>query len=190
MADRAPRRSDAEERLLLARVARRDEEAFAELYNRYATALYSVALGIVRDGREAEEVVQDAFVRVWKKAHTYDPAGARPFRWVFLITRRLCLSRLRVKKNHMLAPVENEDFFASRASTDHEVREQEERREAIRRLLGELAPEQRECLEMALFTGMTHQEIAERMSRPLGTVKAWIRRGLLKIRDDLEEATR
>lgn len=187
MPTRAHASDDLEEKRLLQQVAHGDERALSRLYQRYGDVLFSLALSITRDAHEAEEVVQDAFLRIWNKAHTYDPSGARPFRWVFHITKRLAISRLRSKARRYIPTSEDDPTFSRQLTFDDlEKRASSEEREAVRRALHDLPDDQRECLELALFSGLTHQEISDASLRPLGTVKAWIRRGMQQLKEALQ----
>ena len=182
----AGREEDALEARLLSRIAGADQQALEELYRRYATPLYSFICRMLESREEAADVLQECFCRVWKRAATYNPARSRPFSWVVMMTRGLCLDRLRRMGTRerglqrLLAEAASEPlnstvdnlFFAERC-----VR--------IRRALESLADVDRRCIELSFFHGMPHPEIATTLGLPLGTVKSRLRRTLLRLRTDL-----
>ena len=170
---------------LLARVAAGDEQALAALYDGLSSLAFGLALRVVGNADTAEDVVQDAFLRIWHRADRYDPArgAARP--WVLRVVRNVAIDRIRTgdararaeTRSHTdvaLAPVpEQPDETASRS----------ERSQTLKRALAELPPEQRRAIEIAYFEGLSHSEIAERERMPLGTVKTRIRDGVLRLRE-------
>jgi len=180
-----------EEALLLAQAGSGDREAFRALYSRYSAPLFSLAVRIVGDVGEAEEVLQDAFVKIWRNAASYDSRKARPFTWAVTILRRTCFDLLR-KRRRLLptSPLRAEDAAPEGPSSGDIVRRDADVREDTERMRGALedAPAaQRRALELALFSGMTQAEIAQRLGQPVGTVKSWIRRGLLDLRANLND---
>jgi RNA polymerase sigma-70 factor (ECF subfamily) len=181
-----------EEACLLAQAGVGDREAFRQLYARYSAPLLSLAVRLVGNLGEAEELLQDAFVKIWRNAASYDPRKSRPFTWAVTVTRRTCIDHLRKRQRlPVTTPLADDESAADRAAGDA-VRNSAEAREDSERLRGALAeapPKQRQALELALFSEMTHVEIAERLEQPVGTVKSWIRRGLLDLRTTLEEPT-
>lgn len=174
---------------LLARVAHGDEAAFAQFYDLMANPLYALALRMMNDTREAEDVVQEGFAYIWRRAATYDSARSSPFTWAVMIIRNKAIDRLRIRQRQarLLEKVTLEagdglDFDGS--SADEPVRREQclQVRAALQRIPGE----QLEAVELAFFGGLTHEQIAQRLDAPLGTVKARIRRGLLRLRDCLK----
>ncbi len=174
---------------LLGRIAQRDLQALSEFYDSTATPLFSIALRILHDPAEAEEVIQDVFVQVWEKAPLFDARLGSAFGWALSITRHKAIDRLRSKQrqarliDELLASSETEPLLtafpeAGSAETEEAM--------AVRRAVSELPREQRQAIELAFFAGLTHPEIADALHEPLGTVKARIRRGLLKLRRSLE----
>lgn len=173
---------------LMRRVADRDRAAFGLLYDRLAGVLYTASLRILNDSAEAEDVIQDLFVQIWDKAVSYDQRLGKPFNWALTMTRNRSIDRLRALKRRYEFIAEATDtahatpVFASDAG--HEVY-QREKTTHVRRALTELPLEQRQALEMAFLGGMTQNEIADRLGQPLGTIKARIRRGMLKLKESL-----
>ncbi len=174
---------------LLRRVAQGELPALSEFYDQTATPLFSLALRILADHAEAEEVIQDVFVQVWEKAAAFDPLLGSPFQWAFGITRHRAIDRLRNRQRRARLIEELLEKGAAEApasaSPDAEAVEVESAA-SVRGALVNLPDDQRQAIELSFFAGMTHAEIATALNEPLGTVKARIRRGLLKLREALE----
>lgn len=171
----------------MARTAESDKAAFGQLYDRYAGLIFSVATRILRNEKEAEDVMQDVFLQIWNKAASYDAALGKPVNWFITLTRHRSIDRLRALQRryeyvHELGEAEEE--LADNAWMPGV--ESGERSLAVKSALQLLPIDQREAIEHAFFGGLTHEEIAERLQTPLGTIKARIRRGMLKLRDSLE----
>ena len=182
------KRADGE-RDLLRRIAARETRALDELYQCYAGPLYSYAFKILSSHEDAEEVLQDTFVRIWKRAPKYDSAQSKPFTWSVMITRGLALDRLRRRsKKSALRLVPLESVEEPHSMTDDCISHLffSESSRQVRQALDTLSQPERECLEWVIFSETTHQQIAERTQQPLGTVKARIRRGMIKLRTALE----
>jgi len=181
-----------EEACLLAQVGAGNREAFRLLYARYSAPLFSLAIRLVGDVGDAEEMLQDAFVKIWRHAASYDSRKSRPFTWAVTIMRRTCFDLLRKRRRlPMTAPLAADAGALPGYSSGETVRREAEAREDSERLLGALAdspPIQRRALELALFSGMTQSEIAQHLEQPVGTVKSWIRRGLLDLRTTLNDS--
>jgi RNA polymerase sigma-70 factor (ECF subfamily) len=174
---------------LLRRVAERDLQALSEFYDQTATPLFSVALRILGDHGEAEEVTQDVFVQIWEKAPAFDDLLGSAFQWALSITRHRAIDRLRKSKRRARLIEELLETGTAdsreRALPDAEAMGGESA-VAVRAALDSLPQEQRHAIELAFFAGLTHPEIVELLDEPLGTIKARIRRGLLKLREALE----
>ncbi len=169
---------------LLQQISNGDRDAFQALYQRYANAVYSMALRITRDPHMAEEVVQDVFMKIWNKHHLYDAKRGRFGTWLLSITRFAAIDRLRYENRRFQATGEELEGPTSEevraAQVDHDLWE---RGQHLRMLLDHLPPEQRQVVELAYFGGLTHRELAERLGVPLGTVKSRLRLALAKLRD-------
>ena len=173
---------------LLLAVARRDEAAFAALYDRMARPVFSLIVRVVRSRAEAEEVLQEAFWQIWERAPDYRPELGSAFCWIVTIARRKAIDRLRANSRHLQRIEEAqgarvEDDFASPAALD--ALAADERGTAVRAALAKLAPGERRVIALAFFDGLTHLEIAAAERAPVGTVKARIRRGMLKLKPAL-----
>lgn len=175
-----------EEACLLARCGAGDRTAFRELYARYSAPLFSLAVRMVGDAGEAEEAVQDAFVKVWRNAASFDPSRSRPFTWAVTLTRRTCIDHLRKRGRRPVGvPLPADEILEAEGAAGRDARASAEIAEdsaIVGEALSGVSPGQRSALEMALYTGMTQAEIAERLGQPVGTVKSWIRRGLINLR--------
>jgi RNA polymerase sigma-70 factor, ECF subfamily len=173
---------------LAAAMAGGDREALGQLYDLLAKPLYSLALRVTGDTSEAQDVVQDVFVQLWHKAADYDPARGSYFSWAATLARNRSLDRIRMRKRRSeiiqtsaadIGPAGDANLGSDDALWLRE------KAAAVRAALRVLPPEQRQAIELAFFGGLTQQEISARLGDPLGTVKARIRRGLLRLREAL-----
>jgi RNA polymerase sigma-70 factor, ECF subfamily len=180
------RNRDAE---VIRRIRAGDQTAFLEFYDRYASLLLSVAARVLGDRREAEDVLQDVCTQIWQKSSAYDAALGTLSSWAVTMTRNKAIDRVRASsRRQRLAQeiaVSAEQPEEPVAASANELLYGRERAERIRTALHELGPEQREVIELAYFSGLSQSEIATRLALPLGTVKARIRRGMLKLREQL-----
>jgi RNA polymerase sigma-70 factor, ECF subfamily len=172
---------------LLRRVGQGDRKSFEDLYDRFSGVLFSTALQILNDHREAEDVVQDVFVQIWDKAKLYDAARGKPLTWAMTLTRNKAIDRLRSaqRRYRLQDQVEKETKVTSQVALKDSSEEVEilEKSRLIRAAVMELSKEQREAIELAFFSGLTQNEIAQELNQPLGTVKARIRRGMLRLKE-------
>jgi RNA polymerase sigma-70 factor (ECF subfamily) len=174
---------------LLRRIAGQDRVALAEYYDHTAPALFSFARQMLGNASDAEEVIQDVFVQIWNKAATFDPNIGRAFHWSMSITRHRCIDWLRARQRRsrvLVAAAEGLEGVSDVEPARQESAMNSDEVVAIRSAVVGLPREQRQAIEMAFFGGLTHEEIAEALNEPLGTVKARIRRGMLKLRDNLK----
>jgi RNA polymerase sigma factor (sigma-70 family) len=180
-----PTTYNTEQDLVLA-LKRRDEQAFSTLYDNYAGALYSIIKQIITDNAElASDVLQEVFINIYRKIDTYDQTKGRLFTWMLNIARNASIDTLRSKsyqnsrKNQELP--DNVYKGAGNQLTHLNVDNI-----GLKKVLEKLRPEHRVLVELAYFKGFTHEEIAEMMSIPLGTVKTRIRNALLQLREYLQ----
>jgi RNA polymerase sigma-70 factor (ECF subfamily) len=174
----------------LTRVSAGDESAFRELYDRYSSALYGLALRVLRDASEAEDVLQEAFMVIWRKAATFDSERSSPFSWAVMIVRNKAIDRLRSRdrgERIQTALSEEEAGLDHRDEASAEEPVRRERRQQVGSALAQIPEEQRQAIELAFFGGLTQEEVSSRLAAPLGTIKARIRRGLLRLRELLKE---
>ena len=182
--------TEEEQTELLRRVATRDHGALAELYDHLSGPLFSMAVHILGDAREAEEVIQDVFVQIWSRAASFDRRLGAPFHWSASITRNRCIDYLRSRQRRFRLQDEltheTEIFTVASENPAREALSGEELAR-VRTAVRELPEDQRQAIDMAFFGGLTHAEIAEALGAPLGTVKARIRRGMMKLKECLNE---
>jgi RNA polymerase sigma-70 factor (ECF subfamily) len=173
---------------LLARVAERDEGALGKLYDLCGPGLLGLALQILPDRRAAEEVVESAFVRLWKEARHQAHAGHSVAAWLVITTRNAAIERRRAERQlPALArrpPRALQDLFF-RLPRPEEIARLEERRELLKKVVNQLPQPQRYALELAVFEGYTEAEIAEKLGEPLGRVQAALRAGMRFLRHRL-----
>lgn len=177
---------------LMTRVVAGDEAAFTSLYRQLSPGLFSMIYQILQDQKESEDVLQEAFVQMWKKASTYEPQRSALFTWAVMISRNKAIDRLRGRQRRArLVEDATAEFSASAAEMESGadvLSSQSDERKRIRGALSALPASQREAIELAFFTDMTQAEVSAKLSEPLGTVKARIRRGLLALRDLLQSS--
>ena len=155
-----------------------DEQAMAQLYDRYSPLVYSIALRVVGETGAAEDVLQEIFLRLWRNPETFDSSRGSLPAWLAVITRNRAIDVLR--KRHSKTDLED-----VQASVEPDLASDVERSrvlEKVRSALRSMSQQQRSALELAFFEGLTHTEIAERSGEPLGTIKTRIRTGLLVLR--------
>lgn len=184
---RVPNEVDA---TLVRQMSSGDEGAFATFYDRFAPGLFSMIYAILHDPKESEDVLQDAFVQMWKRTATYDATRSSLFTWAVMIARHKAIDRLRSRQRQtrLSEAVANEtEPFAVSAPSDRadNALARTDERERVRAALNQIGEAQREAIDLAFFGGLTQTQISERLGAPLGTVKANIRRGLLALREVL-----
>jgi RNA polymerase sigma-70 factor (ECF subfamily) len=172
---------------LLRRVAAGDRRGFEELYDRFSGILFSVAFRVLNNQEAAEDVLQDVFIQIWEKAPLYDPARGKPITWAVTLTRHKAIDRLRsIQRRSRLqdeVQKESETFEQFDGKSSFDAVNSAEAAKMIRDAIQTLSADQREAIELAFFSSMTQAEIAERLNEPLGTVKARIRRGMMRLRE-------
>jgi RNA polymerase sigma-70 factor, ECF subfamily len=177
----------AADRTALARMARGDHDALAELYDRHARPVYSLALRILQDRADAEDVVQEAFAQAWAQAARYDAQRGAVAAWLLTLARSRAIDRLRSKRARPdRSAGENAvvDVADAAATPDLQLLSAEQV-DRVRVALRDLPALQRVTLELAYYEGLSHAEIAEQLEQPLGTVKTRIRQGMIRLREAL-----
>ena len=171
---------------LLRRIADGDTDAFGVLYDRYARPAFSLALRIVGDGRSAEDVVQEAFVNVWRMARSFDQRRGPARSWLLGTVHHRAVDFYRRARGRQVADVPLSEHLASEGDDLWRRVTLAVDGEALHAALGQLPVDQREAIEMAYFQGYTHREIADARGLPLGTVKSRIRIGMDKLRESMK----
>ena len=173
---------------LLLDVAQGDRAAFERLYRLASPRLFAICLRLLPDRAEAEDVLQDVFTSIWHKAEQFDPDRASAMAWMAMIARNRCIDRLR-SPGHAVrtTAIELGDELPDGGSTPAEEAVASNERERLQDCLQRLDDRRRGLIRTAFFEGVTYEELATRSGAPLGSVKSWIRRGLLQLRACLEQ---
>lgn len=173
---------------LLAAMAQGDKSALARLYDSLGKPLYSLAYRVTNDATEAQDIVQDVFLQMWRTAGTYDTDRGSVFGWAATLTRNRAIDRVRMRKRRAELLAASAPDLQPASASDQDSSDLlwvREKSTAVRAALAQLASDQQTAIELAFFSGLTQQEIAAKLNAPLGTIKARIRRGLLKLRETL-----
>jgi RNA polymerase sigma-70 factor (ECF subfamily) len=171
----------------LAAVAGGNRAALAEVYRLTAAKLFGVCLRILAERSEAEDVLQDVYLTVWQRAGTYDPGRASPMTWLIAIARNKSIDRLRAGGVLRRAgPIELAESLSDPSAGALDALEASEERRRLFGCLEELDPQQRGAIRTAFLDGWTYEQIAVAQGVPLGTMKSWVRRGLMKLKACLE----
>lgn len=186
---------------LLARTALGDRAAFEALYNDTSAYLLGVILRIVGDRDLAEDLLQEVFVNVWRGAGSFDAQRSQALTWMTSIARNRAIDGLRRRRADPVVPVSQlggldaegdaadlADTVADEAAGPLELMQQAAEAAGLHRCLGELSHEQRQCLSLAYYRGLSYGETAAHLAQPLGTVKSWVRRALMAMRECLGRA--
>jgi RNA polymerase sigma-70 factor (ECF subfamily) len=169
------------------RVASGDRAALQTTYRLTSTKLFGVCLRILHERAEAEDVLQEIYLTVWQKAAGFDPARASPMTWLIAIARNKAIDRLRAGgRSRRMEPIDSAAEVVDVAPLADETLTQDEANAKLKACLGGLAENEQNALRGAFFDGNTSEELAARMNVPLGTMKSWIRRALLKLKACLE----
>jgi RNA polymerase sigma-70 factor (ECF subfamily) len=184
---------------LLAQVALGDRAAFSSLYKAVSAPLLGVILRIQRDRGQAEDVLQEIFVSIWRAAQGFDAARAQPMTWLTSIARNRAIDSLRRNKTEVatvsaLGGDDDDvgpnlvDTFASDLGGPLEMLTQAAQAQALAHCVDALSAEQQQCVALAYYQGLSHSEVAQHLRQPLGTVKSWVRRALMALKDCLGQA--
>lgn len=170
-------------------MARGDHAALARAYDQMGPIVFSLAVRMLRDRPAAEDVTQDIFVQVWRQAANYDTSRGSPEAWIMMIARTRVLDRLRSRSAGIVLKTVGDNLPDAPDGEDWPDDLAMSREDAVnvRHALAELPHDQKHAIELAFFDGLTHVEISEKLTVPLGTIKTRIRLGLIKIRDRLSE---
>lgn len=171
---------------LLVDVAAGSRNAFESLYRATAPRLLGVCLRVLSDRDEAEDVLQEVFTTIWHKAHQFDPARASPIAWLAMIARNKAIDRLRAAPARgTLAPIEYADDIPDAGATPLQTAVSADERARLEACMQQLDARRQSLIRAAFFEGSTYEELSQRIASPLGSVKSWIRRGLLQLRECL-----
>jgi RNA polymerase sigma-70 factor (ECF subfamily) len=163
----------------------RDQQAFSYLYDNYAAALNGIIYRMVEDRELSEDILQEAFVKIWNNFSSYDTGKGRLFTWMLNITRNLTIDTMRSKGYKKQAKISSDENSVSNLTDDGRITERFDAM-GIRKQLANLKPEQKSIIDLAYFNGYTQDEISKEMGIPLGTVKTRMRAAMLELRKMLE----
>ncbi len=177
---------------LLAATAGGDAAAFRALYDASSAHLFGLLLRMLKRRDWAEEALQDCYLKIWQKADTYAPDKGAPLTWLMSVARYRALDLLRLRRPEVALPDTDDDASLAYADPSHDADPQARAMEGeglgrLRDCLRELPVEQQRSVLLAYYEGYTHQELAREMNAPLGTIKSWVRRGLQRLRECLDE---
>ena len=171
----------------LAAVARGDAKAFEQIYRATSAKLFGVCVGILPTRSDAEEVLQEVFTTIWRKAGQFDAARASPITWLAMMARNRAIDRLRSSANERAgAPIDLAEEVHDDAPTTLATVEASDDKRRLESCMGQLEPQRRTLIRTAFFEGVTYEALAQRSGSPLGSVKSWIRRGLAQLKACLE----
>jgi RNA polymerase sigma-70 factor (ECF subfamily) len=176
---------------LVHRLLQKDVSAFEQLYDRHSRPVYALVLRILQQAGTSEEVVQDVFLQLWRNAAQYDESRGAFLPWLLTLARNRALDTLRLKSERQRRREDQTEELPSVAvAPEYEKALDEKRRaEKVRAVMSALSPQQKKAIELAYFEGLSHTEIAAALKEPLGTVKSWIRNGLMRLKQELQAAT-
>ena len=166
---------------LLGATGRLDRQAFSRLYRLTSPKLYGVALRILKNETSAQDCLQESFISVWRQAGSYRSDRAAPMTWLTTIVRNRAIDILRKQPHDEVSTEAESELASTTRQLDTAID-----RLSIHKCLAELKPDQRDCMLLAYYEGLTHPELAEQLHLPLGTIKTWIRRGLEQLRQCLQ----
>jgi RNA polymerase sigma-70 factor (ECF subfamily) len=191
VAGAVPMNEQQQDRSCMERIRAGDMRALEELYDRHSGLLYSAALRILGRAADAEEVLQEAWLQAWNRAESYDVARGAVVAWLLTLLRSRAIDRVRSRASRQRVEQAVAEAPPPQAVVEPPaVAAQRELQERVTSALEELAPQQRQVLELAYFGGLSQSEIASRLGAPLGTVKSWTRQALMRLRDLVPEEVR
>ena len=174
---------------LVALVARGDEDALAELYDRVGRVAYGLALRVLRDDRHAEDAVQEAFLQVWRSAATFRAERAKASTWILTLVHRRAVDLVRREERRQADPLTDDSAAGVAPEETEEAAWLRFERERVQSALKQLPDVQREALELAYYGGFSQSELADRLGVPLGTIKSRMFAGLARLRELLDDST-
>lgn len=181
----APSAGAAELSALLARAADGDRLAFRDFYDRTSAKLFGIILRILIERGEAEDVLQEVFVTIWRKAAEFDPSRASPVTWTATIARNRAIDRLRARGSRPSAPLDEAADVRDESPSADTIIDSGRESARIHAALAALEPRHAAAIRSCYFEGTTYEALAEREGIPVGTLKSWVRRGLVRMKADL-----
>ena len=169
-------------------VAAGSRDDFRELYARTNRFIFARIMELIQDGVEAEDLLQDVYVKIWQSASEFDPHKAKAITWIGAIARHTTINRLRsasFRGNALTQPIENEDEIEDKSETAERGYMNSQRSAAILDHIRTLRPHYRKLIELAYIKGLSYGEISDQMGVPVNTLKTWMRRAIIEIRDGI-----
>lgn len=170
------------EHVLIEKLVQRDQQAFQWLYDQYSPALYGVVLRIVRDDEQAQDLIQDIFVKIWKNLDGYDASKGRLFTWMLNVARNTAIDALRSRKTQPTATIRTDEDTVHIVDRQHNTEQPNPDHIGIQDVVNQLRPDRKQLIDLVYFNGYTHEEAAEALKLPLGTVKTRIRAALQELK--------
>jgi RNA polymerase sigma factor (sigma-70 family) len=170
------------ESVLIERLNQHDQQAFQWLYDQYSPALYGVVLRIVRDEDQAQDLLQDIFVKIWKNLESYDATKGRLFTWMLNVSRNTAIDALRSRKTQPSNEIRTDEDSVHIVDRQHNTEQPNPDHIGIQDVVKQLRPDRKELIDLVYFGGYTHEEAAEELNLPLGTVKTRIRAALHELK--------
>lgn len=170
------------ESVLIERLHQHDQQAFQWLYDQYSPALYGVVLRIVRDDDQAQDLLQDIFVKIWKNLESYDATKGRLFTWMLNVSRNTAIDALRSRKTQPSNEIRTDEDSVHIVDRQHNTEQPNPDHIGLQDVVKQLRPDRKELIDLVYFGGYTHEEAAEELNLPLGTVKTRIRAALHELK--------
>ena len=167
---------------LISGVVKKDRKSFDLFYDRYAQIIFNLCVRIFKDEAEAQDVLQEIFLQIWREAERFDPSRASVKTWLFTIARSRSLDRYRSRKTVKSRLDENAEEQLQQIPGKEDLQGSSVMQQYVLNALNQLTPDQRVVLELSYYEGLTQEEIAEKLKEPLGTIKSRVRSALLKLR--------
>lgn len=182
-----PSESESFDIELINLISKHDEKAFAKLHDRFSKQLFLTASSILRNAKEAEDIVQEVFIHIWNNAKSFDSQRGNPLRWALALTRNKSIDRLRLTQRPVRFSTAIRLALHSHGLTEPFKKMGGTTAAMIRSAVKQLPEEQKKVVEMSFVEDMTHEQISKTLETPLGTVKARMRRSMLKLKDQLKK---
>lgn len=170
------------ESVLIEKLNQRDQVAFQWLYDQYSPALHGVVLRIMRDEEQAQDVLQDVFIKIWKNLDSYDAGKGRLFTWLLNVARNTAIDALRARKTHPTNAIRTDEENVHIIDRQHNTQQPNPDHIGVQEIVSQLRPERRQLIDLVYFGGYTHEEAAEELNLPLGTVKTRVRAALQELK--------
>ena len=174
--------STVSESVLLEKLRQRDQQAFQWLYDQYSAALYGVVLRIVRDDEQAQDLLQDIFVKIWKNLDSYDASKGRLFTWILNIARNTSIDAIRARKAQPNSAIRTDSDTVHIVDRQHNTEQPNSDHIGMQDMVNQLRPDRKQLIDLVYFGGFTHEEAAQELDLPLGTVKTRIRAALQELK--------